>query len=382
MPLPATAAPTTAAPAASSPTALHLPAALPLPAAAPARPPALHRVVRPFGLRATASAAGARLVTVGTGAYLVAQDSGNGWIKVGHAGRTGWFPAGYARKLDQIQYQATRAVAVTTRPGAGSAVVSLAAGRSAVSTGRVSGGHVQVYSAGKTGWAPAAALRRAVVAKYQTNVAAYLYATAHSPTRVATLPADYTHATRTNRALNGRIHVEYGGTSGWIGAAKVTRVALGTAVGKLAWRQSAAKNVARWCRGVPITAGRGLGNFASMSGSPGRWKESITLDTAGLRGGTLDPNHPQAVAIQYHECAHILQYRAYDYRPGTLASRMDTVYGRSNGTEFMADCMALAMGTKLSGTSSDGWTWRAGYGGKCTSAHLAAAKKVIAGQAV
>lgn len=233
-----------------------------------------------------------------------------------------------------------------------------------------------------TGWTPAATVRGAIVAKYQTNVAAYLYATAHSRSRVATLPADYTHATRTNRVLNGRIHVQYGLKSGWIGASKVSRVSLATAVGKLAWRQSAAKNVARWCRGVPVTAGRGLGNFASMSGSPGRWKEAITLDTGSFLGGTLDPNHPQAISIQYHECAHILQYRAYDYRPATLDARMNRVYGRSNGAEFMADCMAVAMGAKLSGTSSNGWTWSVGYGGKCTSAHLAAARKVIAGHAV
>ena len=53
----------------------------------------------------------------------------------------------------------------------------------------------------------------------------------------------------------------------------------------------------------------------------------------------------------------------------------------------MADCMAVAMGAKLTGSEYDAGsgytlTWFAGYGGKCTPQHLAAARKVIAGKQV
>ncbi|NKX52689.1 hypothetical protein HER39_19360, partial [Arthrobacter deserti] len=95
------------------------------------------------------------------------------------------------------------------------------------------------------------------------------------------------------------------------------------------------------------------------------------------------PNHRMALAIQYHECAHILQYRAYNYDPAALDRAMRRVYGKANGTEHMADCIADVMGAQRRGvystSGSTTTTYVAGYGGKCSSAHYSAAKKIIAG---
>lgn len=374
---------TTAALAPVVPASLAVPSApLASPSAAPAAPPALYRVVRASPLRSGASWSGPKLSVVPTGTVLTARALSRGWVLTGHAGATGWFASAHAERLPRIRYESTRALPLTVRAGSGAVVLTLAKGQRAVSTGRVSGGLVQLYSAGRTGWAPAANLRRSVVAKYQTASSARLYASATSSTRVATIPADYTVATRTNGQANGRIHVQYGSRTGWLSAGNVAKVALSTAVGRLTWGQSAAKNMQPWCSGVPVTAGRGVGNKAEaqLAGRPATWHERIFLDTGWRRSGTLDPNHPAAVAVQFHECAHILQYRAFAYDVRALDARMDRVYGRANGTEHMADCMAVAMGARLSGTTASGGTWRAGYGGKCTAAHLAAAKKLVAGQ--
>lgn len=147
--------------------------------------------------------------------------------------------------------------------------------------------------------------------------------------------------------------------------------------------QRSANNISPWCWGVPVTTGGGVsGGYAWFSRGGHVVEEGITLMMDGV-----GPNEPVAVAVQYHECAHILQYRAYGYNPTALDAAMDALYpkGGSNtflpgysyveGTEHMADCIADAMGATR---SSRGYV--AGYGGSCTSAQLAAARKIIAGQ--
>ncbi|WP_345147898.1 hypothetical protein [Arthrobacter ginkgonis] len=228
-------------------------------------------------------------------------------------------------------------------------------------------------------------------AKYQTNEPATLYASATSKKKRASIPADYTLASPTNRISSDgtRVQVRYRSKIGWVLLSKTTKVAQSTMVGKLSWKASAAKNVAAWCAGVSIRTNIVGDNSAHVDwarNGPERKKASewINLATVTGRNKALDPNHPMAVAVQYHECAHILQYRTYGYDGEALKESMNRVYGKGNGIEHMADCMADAMGAKRTGTeylaNGSSRMWVAGYGGSCTSAQLAAARKLIAGE--
>lgn len=348
----------------------------------PSKPPVQYRTNRSYDLRAKPSSSARKLTKVKVGTYLVTQSVKGKWVRASHAGKLGWFPVSYARRLSQPRYETVKKTTLRSTAGKGRFVASIAKGKLVVATGRVSGSYLQLYSAGKTGWAARSHVRRTVTAKYQTRSATTLHASSVGARKLATIPADYTVASRGGARAKGRVQVEYGSKTGWVQESRLSKVALSTKTGKLSWKQSAAKNITRWCRSVPITAGPGLGNFAEASGWNGKYSERITLDTSSGFGGQLDPNHPQAVAIQFHECAHILQYRAYSYDFATMARRQNAVYGNRNGTEHMADCMAVAMGARLSGTEKNGWGWAAGYGGKCSSKHLAAARKVIAGKRV
>ncbi|MFJ6417124.1 hypothetical protein [Paeniglutamicibacter sp. NPDC091659] len=295
-----------------------------------------------------------------------------------------------AQTLPRHRYEAIRKTTLRSSPGKGTVVAAVARGKELTSTGRTSGKYVQLSRAGKTGWAASADIRRAIMAKYQTSSATPLYASAGSTRQLAKIPADYTLGTRTNARSNGRVKVEYAGKSGWVRSSRVAKVALGVPLGKLGWKASAAKNIAKWCKGVPLSVGANKPNMAEASGWVGHMNEKITLDTTGFGGKKIDPNHPMAVAVQYHECAHIMQYRVYKYDFAKLDRRMDAVYGKprvADGAEHMADCMAVAMGAKLSGSEYDRGsgntiTWFAGYGGKCNSQHMSAARKVIAGKQV
>ena len=353
-----------------------------------ATPPVQYRVTKEAPLRASASTSGRKLATVKQGAYLSTRSTKSGWVRANVGGKTGWFRMADTKRLPQHRYEALRNTSLRTSPGKGARVADLARGKALVSTGRTSGKYAQLYSAGKTGWAPSADIRRAITAKYQTSSTTPLYASTRSTKQLAKIPADYTLGTRTNDRSNGRVKVEYAGKTGWIQSSRAAKVAANVPLGKLDWKASAAKNIAKWCKGVPMTVGPNKPNMAEASGWAGNMKEMITLDTNGFGGKKLDPNHPMAIAIQYHECAHILQYRAYKYDFAKLDRRMDAVYGKPRtaaGTEHMADCMAVAMGAKLSGSEHDaksGYTrtWYAGYGGKCTPQHLTSARKVIAGK--
>lgn len=326
--------------------------------------------------------------TLGPGTLPTAGSAKGGWFQATVGPQTGWFPLAVTQRLPQYRQETLRKTSLRTAPGRGSVVAVLAKGRELVSTGRTSGRHTQLYIAGKTGWVRTADIRRAIIAKYQTWAASPLYASARSPKHVAMIPADYTLGTRTNARSNSRIQVEYAGKTGWIHSSRVAKVAAGIRVGPLSWKASAAKNIAKWCKGVPITAGPNLPNEAEARGWLGNMKESISLDTNGLHGKTLDPNHPLALSIQYHECAHILQYRAYTYDFTSMDKAMDKAYGKPRtaaGTEHMADCMAVAMGARLTGSEHDSrsgytTTWYSGYGGACKAKHLAAAGKIIAGK--
>ncbi len=215
--------------------------------------------------------------------------------------------------------------------------------------------------------------------RYQTKVRTVLYTSARGSKKRATVPADYTVKAVSTKKKNGRIQVVHRGKRAWVQASKVSRVSPATKLGTMSWGGSAKKNIKRWCKGVPVEVNKADRNFASASGN-GAW-ELIELSRVAF-GEKLDANHPMAVAIQYHECGHILQYRAYDYDFVALKRAMNKVYpkGAHPGIEHMADCISDVMGAKRSGNLSGGRTYIAGYGGDCSKKQLRAAKRIIAGK--
>jgi len=233
------------------------------------------------------------------------------------------------------------------------------------------------------GLASAKAATAKVVAKFQTDAVTAAYRTATSTKVLVKIPADYTVAAASVTKKHGRLKVTYRSKSVWVKAAKVDRVKKSTDLGKLSWAGSAKKNIAKWCGGVPVTAKKNSRNYASASYHGSDVTEKIRFSTTTPWGTKLDPNHPMALAIQYHECGHILQYRAYDYDFAGLDKAMDKVYG-PDGTEHMADCIADVLGAERKGkyVEKDGTrlTYVAGYGGKCTKAQKKAAKRMIAGK--
>ena len=180
------------------------------------------------------------------------------------------------------------------------------------------------------------------------------------------------------KAKHGRYKVTYRGTTGWVKATKVAKVAATTKIGRLSWAGSAKKNIKRWCRGVPVTTNRDEQNYASIR-SDG--KASIMLSRVAF-GKKLDPNHPLAVATQYHECAHVLQYRVYDYNHARSEKAMKKVYPGKKGFEHMADCIADAMGAQRTGKLGGNRTYVSGYGGDCSTKQMKAAKRILAGKRI
>jgi hypothetical protein len=184
--------------------------------------------------------------------------------------------------------------------------------------------------------------------------------------------------------------VKSGNTTGYVNSDFLTAGQPGTTAKPfprpVGYSQHAANNVARWCWGVNISTMPGWGGVASYE-ITGYGGDDMDVDEAIVLGSAEPVNTDRSKAVQYHECAHILQFRAYKYDGAALDRAMDRVYpnGKYEGTEHMADCMADAMGAKRTGTYTEGqWTYTyvVGYGGKCTTAQLSAAKKIIAGQRV
>jgi len=220
-------------------------------------------------------------------------------------------------------------------------------------------------------------------AKVQTDVRTPAYPTATSTKVALRIPADYTVRALSLEKRRGRLKVVYRSKKVWVPAKKVDRVKRATPVGRLSWAASAKKNIASWCTGVPVTARKKSKNYAYASYDGKRATERIRFSRSTPWGTRLNPNSSLALAIQYHECGHILQYRAYHYDFDALNRAMDQVYG-DNGTEHMADCIADALGAHRRGTyvEKDGtrMTYVAGYGGSCSAKQLKAAKRMIAGK--
>lgn len=217
-----------------------------------------------------------------------------------------------------------------------------------------------------------------------TKVSAHIYASDdYSSTRLAAVAAQ--QEVRKLGARGTMTKVRRGSTVGWMNTDFLTGGKPGTTARPYptptTYVHRVANNIAGWCWGVPITTIPGSGGFAGFSAS-GYGGDDLLVSEYIQVGNALDSQHPAALAVQYHECAHILQYRAYKYDPTALRNAMDRVYpgGTAGGIEHMADCMADAMGAQRRGRTPDGGYYVAGYGGDCSTAQMSAARSMIAGQ--
>jgi hypothetical protein len=143
--------------------------------------------------------------------------------------------------------------------------------------------------------------------------------------------------------------------------------------------------ISPWCSGVAVTVRPGSGGRAGYSvsshpvfGMAGTPEEYIEVGDAWPTG------HPAATAVALHECAHILQYRAYGHDYAAVEAAMDRVYpdGPSTGVEHMADCISEVLGAVRTGRDAEGRTYVVGYGGDCTDAQRTAAERIVAGHQV
>jgi hypothetical protein len=218
-----------------------------------------------------------------------------------------------------------------------------------------------------------------------TTVVTPLHSTADPQTRpVRNLPAQ---AGVLRLAEQGSMtQVRAGSTTGWVNSDFLSAGRPGTTQKPYptptAYAQRAANNMAPWCWDIPMAETfDGTNAWAQFEVRGYReWPSTYEVSELIGLGHDLNPDSVPARAVQLHECAHILQYRTYRYDSVALDANMKRIYpnGRHEGTEHMADCMADAMGARRV-SSSGGATWTVGYGGTCTSAQLAAARKVIAG---
>ena len=151
-----------------------------------------------------------------------------------------------------------------------------------------------------------------------------------------------------------------------------------------------------WCGPVPLTVHGGRGGEAGFTASrrPFDWLRAGAANgtAAGTANGTvteylriglaLPAGHPATRAVVLHECAHILQYRAYDHDWAALEEAMHRLAPdrARSPVEHMADCMSEVMGAERRGFTEDGEWYEAGYGGPCSREQADAAGRIVAGE--
>lgn len=187
-----------------------------------------------------------------------------------------------------------------------------------------------------------------------------------------------------NPSLGRMLKVRVGGSVGWVNKSLVSSGKPGTHLLEHpepeTWLEASSNNVSPWCWGVVVRqVPEGRSPYATFSKVRHGTQSSddVTVHEFINLTPRYEPNHGWSRAVQYHECAHILQFRAYDYDMAALRDGARKNFPGRLGMENMADCMADAMGAWRHG---DGWS--VGYGGTCSPTQMADARKVIAGQKV
>ncbi|XKH58412.1 S-layer homology domain-containing protein (plasmid) [Citricoccus nitrophenolicus] len=214
---------------------------------------------------------------------------------------------------------------------------------------------------------------------YYTTVSTNIYASnSYSSKKLSAVPAQQPVMRLGSKGQMTK--VRRGNVVGWVNSMFLTVGKPGTSDKPFSnphtYERRATNNMAKWCWNVPVTTMPGTGGRAGYTASSRGGDNMVVTEYIKL-GNAWDSQHPGSVAIQLHECAHIMQYRAYKYDYSALNKAMESVYpgGYSSGVEHMADCMTDVMGGKRAGK-----TYWVGYGGTCSSAQYAAARKILAGQ--
>ncbi|MDI3331470.1 MAG: S-layer homology domain-containing protein [Micrococcus sp.] len=223
-----------------------------------------------------------------------------------------------------------------------------------------------------------------VYAKVNTSI---YQLNSYSSPRLKAIPAQ---AQLTLLGTSGEMtKVRSGTTAGWVNSYLVTEGQPGGTLKPYqnpeTYAQHVENHIAAWCWGVPVQTGPGTHGWASMHAVG--WGDDLVVEELIFVGADAPADSEMSQAVQVHECAHILQYRAYGYDPDALETAMARIYpnGTAAGVEHMADCMADVMGAQRKGTFTDGgrvYSYEAGYGGTCSTAQLDAAQKMVDGQRV
>lgn len=233
---------------------------------------------------------------------------------------------------------------------------------------------------------PTAVYLKVTSGLYQSN--------SYDSRKLKTLPAQ---AALTKISSQGAMtKVTSGATTGWVNSDFLTAGKPGTTAKRYpnpkTYLQHANNNMATWCWDVPLSTIPGYGGgFASYRLSLiGDNDDALDVQEAIELGDLYAANSGPSVAMQLHECGHILQFRAYKYDYEALVNGMDAAYPNNgsgiskseyhSGVEHMADCIADAMGAQRTGMLDPYTTYYSGYGGQCTSTHLAKARTIIAGK--
>ena len=279
-------------------------------------------------------------------------------------------------------YITTATIKPRSGKGSGARLGSATKGYKVWGTGKTSTGYTQIKFLGRTGWVKSNQLKRLVVAKYTAKQSTVLRSKANGGKKLATIGRDYTLGTVDNARNKSRswVRVQYQGKTGWVALKHVKKVSLGKAVGPgartysdAAWATAVSKNISRYCPRITVRVSHRKNEYYAQSG-PRR----ITLS----RVGHPDPNAAPIKAVALHECAHIMQFKAYPKGFSTLVRHAEKINPRRDGygIEHLADCMSDSMGAKRSGRLADGSTYYTGYHGKCSSTQKRAAAQLIAGK--
>jgi D-alanyl-D-alanine carboxypeptidase len=207
-----------------------------------------------LNLRAAPSTSGKKLKVVPKGTRLTVTATRSGWSQVRHAGQTGWVSGTYLRSIPKAVKQGDlgkTTARLTLRQKASTASKALATvpkgGIYAVK--KVSGGHAQITSRGKSGWIQGKHLkivakkpgreiyidqkytsnRAGLTDRYWTKVSGGdLYESVNGKKRIGDIPRNSvvyrdTKMERTAGSVKGWVFVRTQGMSGWMKTSQLAR---------------------------------------------------------------------------------------------------------------------------------------------------------------
>lgn len=266
----------------------------------------------------------------------------------------------------------------------GASLGSATAGYIVYGTGKTSKGHTQIKFFNHIGWVKSNQLKRVSAASYKTKRSTALRSSPGAGKTLATVLNDYTVGTFDNvRTKNGAwVKVQYKGKTGWVSLKHVKKVSVNAAEGagaksysNSAYAKVIKSNVAKYCKNLRVDVTNKSGVYYAQSNP-----EKIVIS----RNSYHDPSSNAMKALSLHECAHIKTFKLYprDFNKLEKYAQKINPNRDSRGIEHLTDCMSDLMGAKRNGVMPNGWSYSAGYGGKCSGTQKSVAKKLLQGKRV